>query len=236
MAEGLTDGTLVAAGTALWLGLLTSVSPCPLASNIAAISYIGKGLTNPRRVLAAGVLYTAGRALTYALLGSLLVGSMASVVGLSNGLQRVMNQLLGPVLIIAGMFLLELLHCSPRSTRGVGKLQERADRWGLWGAVALGGFFALSFCPVSAALFFGSLIPLAVRSSAPFVMPSIYGVGTAVPVLAFAALVAFGSKALSATFARVTQLELWARRITGVVFILVGVYYTLTYVFEIAVS
>ena len=103
------DTQFVAAGTAFWLGLLTSVSPCPLASNIAAISYIGKGIANPKRVLAAGVLYTLGRVLAYAVLGSLLVASVASVVGLSNSLQRYMNQLLGPVLILAGMFLLELL-------------------------------------------------------------------------------------------------------------------------------
>ena len=233
--DALANGTLLAAGTALWLGLLTSVSPCPLASNVAAISYIGKGLANPGRVLAAGILYTAGRAATYAVLGWLLAASLASVVGLSNTLQRVMNQLLGPLLIVAGLFLLEVLNWSPRSTRGIGKLQEHADRWGLGGAAVLGSIFALSFCPVSAALFFGSLIPLAVRSSGPVIMPSIYGVGTSVPVLGFAVLVAFGSKALSSTFARITQLELWARRITGVVFILVGVYYTLTYIFEIGI-
>jgi cytochrome c-type biogenesis protein len=227
------DSSLVAAGTALWLGLLTSVSPCPLASNIAAISYIGKGIANPRRVLAAGALYTLGRVLAYAVLGSLLVASVASVVGVSNSLQRHMNQLLGPVLILAGMFLLELLNW-PSKGGGVSEsLQKRADHWGLWGAVALGALFALSFCPVSAALFFGSLIPLAMRSGGSLIMPSIYGVGTGVPVLAFAFLVAFGAQALSGAFRRITRLELWARRVTGVVFVLVGVYYTLNYVFEV---
>jgi cytochrome c-type biogenesis protein len=233
MAEPFMDTQLVAAGTAFWLGLLTSVSPCPLASNIAAISYIGKGIASPKRVLAAGVLYTLGRVLAYAVLGSLLVASLASVVGLSNSLQRYMNQLLGPVLILAGMFLLEFLHWRS-SGGGVSKsLQRRADRWGLWGAVALGGLFALSFCPVSAALFFGSLIPLTIRSGGSIVMSSIYGIGTGIPVLAFALLAAFGAQALSGVFNRITQLELWARRVTGVVFILVGGYYTLNYVFEV---
>ena len=105
MVEPLMSGSFAAVGAAFWLGLLTSVSPCPLASNIAAISYIGKGVANPRRVLVAGLLYTLGRVLAYALLGSLLVASLASVVGLSNTLQRFMNQILGPVLILAGMFL-----------------------------------------------------------------------------------------------------------------------------------
>ena len=227
------DSSLVAAGTALWLGLLTSVSPCPLASNIAAISYIGKGIANPRRVLAAGALYTLGRVLAYAVLGSLLVASLASVVSVSNLLQRYMNQLLGPILILAGLFLLELLNWRSRGGGISERLQRRADRWGLWGAVALGALFALSFCPVSAALFFGSLIPLAMRSGGSLIMPSIYGVGTGVPVLVFALLVAFGAQALSGAFSRITRLELWARRVTGVVFILVGVYYTLNYVFEV---
>ena len=227
------DTQFVAVGTAFWLGLLTSVSPCPLASNIAAISYIGKGIANPKRVLAAGVLYTLGRVLAYAVLGSLLVASVASVVGLSNSLQRYMNQLLGPVLILAGMFLLELLHWRSGGGGISRNLQRRADRWGLSGAVALGGLFALSFCPVSAALFFGSLIPLAIRSGGSIVMASIYGVGTGIPVLAFALLAAFGAHALSGVFNRITQLELWARRVTGAVFILVGAYYTLNYVFEV---
>ena len=161
MSDLAASGTLVAAGTAFWLGVLTSVSPCPLASNIAAISYIGKGIAQPRRVLAAGLLYTLGRVLTYALLGWLLVVSLATVVGLSNGLQQVMNQLLGPVLILAGMFMLELIRWNGGSRDFAVGLKQRAEQWGLGGAVALGALFALSFCPVSAALFFGSLVPLA---------------------------------------------------------------------------
>ena len=115
-------------------------------------------------IFAAGLLYTLGRVLTYALLGWLLVASLATVVGLSNGLQRVMNQLLGPVLILAGMFLLELIRWSRTTPNLTAGLQQRASNWGLGGAVVLGALFALSFCPVSAALFFGSLIPLAMTS------------------------------------------------------------------------
>ena len=223
----------VAAGSALWLGLLTSISPCPLASNIAAISYIGKGVAEPRRVLAAGVLYTFGRVITYAALGWLLVASLTSVANLSNSLQSVMNQLLGPILILAGMLMLEWIGWKAGSRNAATRFGERASRWGLTGAVALGAVFALSFCPVSAALFFGSLIPLAMASGNAIVIPSIYGIGTGLPVLAFAVVLGFSAQALSRTFDRITQLELWARRITGAVFIVVGLYYTLNYVFEV---
>jgi cytochrome c-type biogenesis protein len=227
------ETSLAAAATALWLGILTSLSPCPLASNIVAISYIGKGLGNTRRVVMAGLLYTAGRVLTYAVLGGLIAASLASMVGVSNALQRYMNQLLGPALIIAGMFLLELLKFRPGTGRFSERVQRGADRWGLWGSAALGCAFALSFCPVSAALFFGSLIPLAISSGASLVMPSIYGIGTGLPVLVFALLVAFGAGAISSVFDRVTRAEVWARRVTGVVFVAVGVYYSLAYIFEV---
>jgi cytochrome c biogenesis protein CcdA len=232
MSGWASDGTLVAAGTAFWLGVLTSVSPCPLASNIAAISYIGKGVAQPKRVFAAGLLYTLGRVLTYALLGWLLVASLASVVGLSNSLQRVMNQLLGPVLILAGMFLLELIRWGKATPNLAAGLQQRASNWGPGGAVVLGALFALSFCPVSAALFFGSLIPLAMTSGSSLVMPSLYGAGTGLPVLAFAVVVGFGAQTLSRSFQRITRLEVWARRVTGIVFIAVGLYYSLNYIFE----
>ena len=227
------EAPFVAAATALWLGILTSVSPCPLASNIVAISYIGKGLGDTRRMVMAGLLYTAGRMLTYAVLGALIVASLASIVGVSDALQRYMNQLLGPALIVAGMFLLELLKFRPGTGRLSKRVQRGADRWGLWGSAVLGCVFALSFCPVSAALFFGSLIPLAISSGAFVVMPSLYGIGTGLPVLGFALLVAFGAGAIGSVFDRVTRAELWARRVTGVVFIAVGVYYSLTYIFEV---
>jgi len=223
----------VAVGTAFWLGVLTSISPCPLASNVAAISYIGRGLAEPRRVLAAGVLYTLGRVVTYALLGWLILRSLTSIAGLSNSLQGVMNQLLGPALIIAGMFMLELLGFRGGSIRLLAGVEERAAGRGLWGAALLGGVFALSFCPVSAALFFGSLIPLAMSSGSSVLMPSIYGAGTGLPVVAFAVVIGFGAPALSSPFQRVSSVDPYARKATGGVFILVGMYYTFNYVFEV---
>jgi len=227
------DSQWVAAGTALWLGVLTSISPCPLASNIAAISYIGKSIAQPRRVLLAGVLYALGRVLMYVLLGSVLIASLVNTVSLSDGLQRKMNQILGPVLILAGMLLLELLRVKAIGSGPSQALTERVGRWGLCGAMALGALFALSFCPVSAALFFGSLIPLAMATGGSIAMPSLYGVGTGLPVILFAGVIGFGARALSSSFQRVAEMERWARRITGVVFILVGLYYTLNYVFEV---
>jgi cytochrome c biogenesis protein CcdA len=223
----------LAAGTALWLGILTSISPCPLATNIVAISFVGRRVGSPAGAFFSGLLYTLGRSLTYLVLGVLLVGSLLSVPQVSLVLQRVMAKALGPLLILVGMVLLDLLRVN-LPARGLGaRMQARVERWGAWGALVLGILFALSFCPLSAALFFGSLIPLAIQNGSRVLLPSLYGVGTALPVFAFALLIALGARSLAAVFDRLTQVERWARRVTGVVFIGVGIYFSLAYIFEV---
>jgi cytochrome c biogenesis protein CcdA len=112
-------------------------------------------------------------------------------------------------------------------------MQKRFESWGIWGAGLLGVIFALSFCPISAALFFGSLIPLSVKSGSGLMLPALYGLGTGLPVLLFAVLIAFGAQWVGRAFNKLTQLELWIRRVTGGIFILVGIYYCLMYIFNI---
>ncbi|HUV29982.1 MAG TPA: aromatic aminobenezylarsenical efflux permease ArsG family transporter [Acidobacteriota bacterium] len=225
------DPFLLGAASACWLGILTSISPCPLATNIAAISYVGKRVDSPSLVLLSGLMYMAGRVLVYLVLGILLVASLLSVPELSYFLQNNINAVLGPVLIVAGLFLLEVVRLKFAGPGISRRIQERVAGWGLWGALLLGIVFALSFCPISAALFFGSLIPLAVKQGSRFIFPSLYGLGTGFPVFIFAILIAFGAHSIGRAFNRLTQFELWARRVTGLVFIVVGLYYTLVYDF-----
>jgi len=224
---------LVASLSAFWLGVLTSISPCPLATNIAAISFVGRRLENPRRVLLGGLAYTLGRALAYAILGALLVASLLNAPMLSHVLQKYLNQALGPLLILIGMFLLELVSFGSSSGGFFARFQVRAARHGIWGALLLGFLFALSFCPISAVLFFGSLIPLAVANESGVVLPMVYGLGTGVPVLVIAVIIALGTQSLGATFRKMTSFEKWARRVTGVIFVLVGIYLTLIHVFGV---
>lgn len=222
--------TVVSAGSAVWLGLLTSVSPCPLATNVAAISFLGRRVDSPRHVLGGGLLYTAGRAVAYVGLGCVFVMGLLSVPETSQFLQRHMNRILGPVLIVTGVFLLEWLRpVLPGFGRRGEQLRLRLEAKGIWGSLPLGALFALSFCPVSAALFFGGLVPLAVRFDSPVVFPTLYGAGTALPVVAFAILIAFGARFVAKAFNRLTAAERWARRLTGVVFLGVGIYMTSVY-------
>jgi cytochrome c biogenesis protein CcdA len=223
--------SLVGVGAALWLGILTSLSPCPLATNIAALSFIARRVGSPRAVLASGALYTVGRSITYAALGGLLVYSLVSTPWLSHVLQKYSIKILGLLLILVGMILLGLIELRIPGWGGGESLQRRADRWGMWGAGLLGIIFALSFCPVSAALFFGSLLPIAVRDTSPVLYPVVYGVGTALPVVVVALFVAFGTKSVGRLFSRLTEFERWASNVTGIVFILVGIFTTLGSIF-----
>ncbi len=222
-------------GSALWLGILTSISPCPLATNIAAMSFISRGVGSPRKVLLTGLVYTAGRTVAYLVLGTLMVASLLTAPGVSLILERRMNQILGPALIVAGIFLLELIRLPSRAGGLSSGLESRAERWGIWGGGLLGLVFALSFCPTSAALFFGSLIPLALKSGSSVILPSVYGIGTALPVFAFAIALAIGVNAVGRMFSVLTRFEVWARRLTGVVFVVVGGYYCLAYIFHVFV-
>jgi cytochrome c-type biogenesis protein len=219
--------------SALWLGLLTSMSPCPLATNIAAVSYIGRQYRSPASVTFSSLAYVVGRMGAYLALGALLVAGLLSAPGLSMFLQKSMNKILGPVLILTGMVLLDLLRF-PTFGRGIGeKMRERAGKGGIPGAGLLGILFALSFCPVSAALFFGSLIPLSVSGDSPVFYPLLFGFGTGIPVIAFAVMIAFGMRTVEAAFRGVRRVEPWARGITGAFFIVAGIYYAAVHIFEV---
>lgn len=225
--------TLLASGTAFWLGLLTAVSPCPLATNIAALSFVSRKSSATGSAVATGALYTLGRSLAYTGLGVLLVSGLLSAPHLSSFLQRHMNQLLGPLLILVGMILLGIL--SPKSP-GVSVSEAvglRAERMGLVGALFLGVLFALSFCPASAALFFGSLVPVAVQAKSKVLVPAVYGVATGLPVLLCSLLLAMGVQAVSRAHQAITRFESVARKLTGTVFVLVGIYYCLVHIWRV---
>jgi cytochrome c biogenesis protein CcdA len=224
---------LIFLASAIWLGILTSVSPCPLASNIAAVSFISRKVTQRNTVLLSGILYTIGRSFTYIVLGVLIVKTLVDVPILSDFLQRYVNKILGIVLILVGMVLLDLLRI-PLSLPSVSEnIVERLVDKGALGSLPLGILFALAFCPVSAALFFGGLIPIAVKAQSGIGLPLIYGIGTGLPVLLFAFLVAAGTGYINNLYHRITRIEFYTKKATGIIFILVGIYYALAYIFEL---
>jgi len=163
--------------------------------------------------------------LTYAVLGVVIVTSLAGVPATANFLQKYMNKIIGPLLLIVGLFLLNIIKFNiPRFSVSQDK-QTALAQSGIRGSFMLGAVFALSFCPLAAALFFGSLIPLALKSSYGIILACLYGIGTGIPVVIFALGIAMGVSSFSKWFHKATTFELYTRKITGVVFILIGVYF-----------
>ncbi|MDZ7620086.1 MAG: aromatic aminobenezylarsenical efflux permease ArsG family transporter [Patescibacteria group bacterium] len=224
---------VIGIGTALWLGILTSISPCPLATNIAAISYIARKVGNSRQVFLTGLLYTVGRTLAYLVLALVLVGSVLSVPEISLFLQKYMHLVLGPILVVVGMFLMGLIEFDLGGGGMGAGLQKRVDAMGIWGSLLLGVVFALTFCPTSAALFFGSLVPLSLAVNSTVTLPVVYGIGTAVPVMVFAVLLATSAQSVGKAYNVLAKVEWFARMATGGVFILVGIYFSLKHVFRV---
>lgn len=225
--------TWFALGSALWLGILTSISPCPLATNIAAISFISRKVGQTRHVALSGLLYVLGRTVAYVALAALLLAGILAGGEIARFLQRYMNLVLGPVVILVGMVLLGLIGSGMSMNLAGSGVQERAAKGKFWWAGLLGFLFALSFCPVSAGLFFGALIPLSVTNNSRLVLPGIYGLGTALPVVVFAFLIAFASQHVGKAFSKLTQIERWVRVTTGVIFIVAGVHVSLTHVYGV---
>jgi cytochrome c-type biogenesis protein len=223
---------------ALWLGIFTAITPCALMSNVAAVSYIGRRVDSPRQVVASGLLYALGQILAYTALGFVLVAGLLASSAVSSFLHRSMNELLGPLLILTAMFLLGLIEAGLSGLMferaGISeRLQKQVDAWGMWGAFFLGALFALTFCPVSGGLFFLQLVPQAAYLDSRLGLPALYGLGNALPVVLFAFLIAFSTQLVGKAFHRLTQIELWLRRLTGAIFLLLGIFYTFRYIFDL---
>lgn len=225
------DSILAASLSALWFGILTSVSPCPLATNIAAMSFISKHIDSNKKVVAAGALYTLGRMLAYLLLSLMIVYGLLSIPSLSFFLQENMNRLLGPVLIVSGFFILGIVPLSLPGFLSHDKLTAIAEKGNLLSAGFLGFIFALSFCPVSAALFFGSLIPITLQYKSTVLLPFLYGIGTGLPVFVIALIICFSAQSIGKVFNTMSAITKWAGKITGLIFIAAGSYYSYIYLF-----
>lgn len=222
-----------AALTALWTGVLTSLSPCPLATNLAALTYISKHSGSHRlAVLAHGGLYALGRALAYIVIGFLLVKSLLSAPSFSFFMQKYGGQALSPILVLAGMYMLEMFG---RGFEGFNAfdLSKFKPKAGAFSSMLMGFIFALAFCPVSAALYFGVIIPLAAKNSSPLSLPLLYGLGTALPVIGVAVALDLGLKKISAITGLAGKFEKYAKPATGWVFIAAGVYLGLRYIFGV---
>ena len=227
------ESNIIPVFSAIWFGILTSVSPCPLATNIAATSYIGKQIRGSYGTLIAGFSYTIGRAAAYTGISIIVIFGLLSIPEIAFFLQEHMNKMLGPLLIIAGLFILEILPIHFSVFRLSPNFQKRLGSGSILGACLLGFIFALSFCPTSAALFFGSVIPLSLKYESKLLLPFLYGVGTALPVLLIGAILSYASRFAGIFLNKLSIAELWLRRITGLLFMIIGIYFSMKYIFRV---
>ena len=225
--QTLLDNSTTPVLTAFLLGLLTAISPCPLATNIAAIGYIGKDIENRRRVFLNGILYTIGRVMAYTVLGVVLILIIhrgASMFGIQKFLATWGEILLGPTLIIIGLLMLFSHQLYLPQFGFSDSNAEGLKRHGGWGACLLGVLFAMAFCPTSGMFYFGMLIPMSATATLGYLLPAVFAVATALPVLVVAWLLAFSMQEVGRFYGWMRVVERWTTTIVGLLFILIGLY------------
>lgn len=229
--QHLLEGSTLPVVTAFLLGLLTAISPCPLATNIAAVGYLARRVDDRRAVLRNGLLYTLGRLAAYTLLGAVLIAllrSGGSLFAVERAFGRWGELLLAPALVLIGLFL--LFGDRIRWPQwGFARSGERLGRHGGWGALLLGMLFALAFCPTSGLFYFGVLIPMAAAESGGYLLPAVFALATALPVAVVAWLLASGAARVGAFYDRMRTLQRWMTRTVGWLFLAIGVYYGILY-------
>jgi cytochrome c-type biogenesis protein len=231
--QNLLDGTNIPFLSAFLLGIMTAISPCPLATNITAIGFISKDIENRKKIFFNGLWYTLGRAISYTSLGVILFFG-ASKFHVAKLFQANGEKILGPLLIIVGVLMLDFIKIK---FPGFGKLgdrlqnKDRKNNW--WSALLLGIIFALAFCPYSGVLYFGMLIPMSISSASGLYLPFVFAIATGLPVIIVAYLLAFSISSIGGFYNKVRIFEKWFRRVVSVAFILVGIYYV--YIFYLKI-
>ena len=211
--------------TALLLGLMTAISPCPLATNITAIGFISRDIENRNRVFINGLFYTLGRAITYTAI-ALIILIGADQLKFSGFFQRYGEKIVGPLLIIIGLFMLDIVRIKFPGFDGLTTRMQNKKKWSYLDAILLGLLFALAFCPYSGVLYFGMLVPLTIASSASgLYLPVVYAIATGIPVIVFAWIIAYTISSIGGVYNKIKIFELWFRRVISVLFIAVGIYY-----------
>ena len=222
----------LALGGVLFLGFQTSISPCPLTTNIAAISYIARRVSRPREIVFSGFLYMLGQTLAYTALSFCVLGvPMFSGDQLTRSFAVAVGIFLGPLMILVGMMLTGMLSFS---IPGVGEqtLRKIVDRLGVWSAFPLGALFAVAFCPPTAATFLG-MLTLAAQVKSWFLFSMLFGVSAASPVFVLAGVIAYHLRFLSKVLHVIQNIDVWMRTSAGTLFIVLGIYLTIRHNFTL---
>ena len=223
----LADSLNIPIASALLFGLIGSTAPCQLSSSAATLAFLSRGAADPRKVWAQTLAYVAGKMTVYLIVGGVMVMLGLQLNQISQtaipviGLAR---RAMGPLLIIVGLFMLGLLNIQLSvGARLSTWLDKKVGRQrGILPAYLMGIAFSFAFCPTLFWLFFGLTIPLAIASTGGIVLPAVFAIGTALPIIGLAALMASGAINLSQFLKRFKAADVWIQRATGIIFILIG--------------
>ena len=221
---GLLENSTMPWISALVLGFMTSISPCPLATNITAIGFISKDIDNRNRVFINGLLYTLGRAITYTAI-ALVLYLGADQFKFSGFFQQYGEKILGPLLIIIGLFMLDVIKLKFPGMNGLTSKMENKSRWSYFDAILLGMLFALAFCPYSGVLYFGMLVPMTISSASGLYLPVLFAIATGIPVIIVSWILAYTLSGIGGFYNKIKSFEIWFRRVIAILFIIVGIYY-----------
>ena len=225
--QNLLDNSNIPVITAFLLGLLTAISPCPLATNITAIGFISKDIGNRNKIFLGGLLYTLGRVVAYTVLGIILISILkggSSMFSLQKGINEYSEMLIAPVLIFVGVFMLfgDRLNLPKFGFSGTGRTEKLK---GNLGSLLLGVLFALAFCPTSGLFYFGMLIPMSATEPGGYLLPVVYAVATGLPVVLVAWILAYSVAGIGKFYNRIQIFQKWFNRVVAALFIAVGIYY-----------
>lgn len=232
--QSLLDNSTIPAITAFLLGLLTAISPCPLATNITAIGFISKDIESRHRIFWNGILYTFGRIITYAGIGFILIPILregASIFAIQKAIGKYGEMFIAPALILIGLFMLfgNRLNLPKFGFGGGGANSDKLKNRGGWGALFLGVLFALAFCPTSGVFYFGMLMPMSAAETGGLLLPVVFAIATGLPVIIVAWILAYSVAGLGKFYQRIQVFQKWMNIIIALLFIAVGVYYAVIF-------
>lgn len=229
--QNILDNSNIPIVTAFVLGLLTAISPCPLATNITAIGYIGRDIESKKRIFWNGILYTVGRIIAYSLLGAVLIYILhrgEDMFFIQKGVSRWGEMLIAPAMILIGLFMLFSDRLRLPKFGFSGNVESDKLK-GMWGSLLLGMLFAMAFCPTSGVLYFGMLIPMSAQATAGYLLPVVFAFATGLPVILVAWFLAYSVAGVGKFYNRMKILQKWFNIVVAILFIFVGLYYAYTF-------
>ncbi|MCK9160257.1 MAG: aromatic aminobenezylarsenical efflux permease ArsG family transporter [Bacteroidaceae bacterium] len=231
--QTLLDNSNIPIVTAFLLGILTAVSPCPLATNITSIGYISKHIENRSKIFWSGVLYALGRVTSYTILGAIIISILregSSMFAIQKVISNYGEMFIAPALILIGLFMLfgdklNLPRFGFTQTQKAGKLK------GLWGSFCIGMLFAMAFCPTSGMFYFGMLMPMSAAQTGGYFLPVVFAIATSLPVIIVGWILAYSVSKIGKFYNHVQVFQKWFSRLIAFLFIVVGIYYAITLYF-----